>query len=255
MTRLDIRTKLLGATALLVWTLAFNHPLVQLGLTGILLALAAGARLGIGRILSRLAPLAPLLLLICLFTGFTGAQGFVNPENQTELWHWGSLTLTRGGLLLGGSFILRLINMVVLTLVLLAATPLDDFILLFVKLRLSRTLSFIITTAIRFVPELDRKRQLILTAQKARGLDSETGNLWQRLRARMAVMVPLMVNAILLADQLSLALMNRGFGYDSQWTALSSLRARKRDFLVGFLALAGAGLGIYLTLTGYWGKI
>lgn len=252
---LDIRAKLLAFAAFMVWSLAFNHPMIQLGLFGIILLLCLGSGLAPGAMIKRLAPLAPLLILILAFTGFTPAERFIHGENQAVLYTLFNLDITRGGLMLGATFVLRLMNMVAASLLFLTLTPLDDFINLFVKLRLSRTLSFIITTAIRFVPELDRKRHLILTAQRARGMDPNGGNPLQKLKSRLAVMVPLMVNAILLADQLSLSLMNRGFGYENQWTPLSRLRARPRDFFLSTLAILGIFLGIFLGFTRTTGMI
>ena len=251
---LDIRSKLLVFTAALVWTLVFTHPLVHGTLALAILVTGVTLGLGLRSMVSKLIPLAPLMAMILVFMAFAGGKTFIHPENQTLLFSFstglGKWVLYRGNLLMGLTFILRLTNMVMLTLILMATTPLDDFIGLFMKLRLPPTLSFIITTAIRFIPELDKKRQLILTAQRARGLGPEGQSPWGKLKIRMAVMVPLIVNAILLADHLSMALMNRGFGYRPQWTVLSQLRLKKRDYPVLLLGSAALVLGIVLKIQG-----
>ena len=126
---------------------------------------------------------------------------------------------------------------------------------LFVKLRLPTALSFLITTALRFVPALDRKRDLIMAAQQARGIDLNRGNWFRQFKNRMAIMIPLIVNSLVIADQLSMALMNRGFGYKKEWTQMTRLTIRKRDYLM--LALTGLGLAAVVAVrwTGIWGQI
>ncbi|WP_022667492.1 energy-coupling factor transporter transmembrane component T family protein [Desulfospira joergensenii] len=253
---LDIRSKLLLFILLMVLTLMFNHPAWH----GIMTLGIVGAGLGMGltfqRMFSRLIPLFPLFLLIAIFTGFSSTSGFIHPENRAPLLVvWKTLCLTRGGILLGITFLLRLVNMVVFTLLILASTPLDDFINLFVKLRFPPSLSFMITTALRFVPALDKKRALIITAQRARGIDPDQGGWLWRFKAHIAIMIPLIVNAILIADQLTMALMNRGFGYRNQWTILSRLCFTKKDYLILTVCAAGLASGIFIKFHGNWGMI
>ena len=253
---LDIRTKLSLFLLFMVWTVLFTHPACHIALTLTLLAAGSGSGLTAGQICRRLSPLTPLLLMIFLFTGFTVPGGMVHPENSTALATLGPhLTLTRGGLLLGLTFILRLVNMVTLTLLLLSTTSLDHFITLFTKLRMPRTLAVVITTAIRFVPELDRKREQIITAQRARGIAPDRGGRLRKFRARVAVMVPLIVNAILVADQLTMALMNRGFGYRNRWTVIDYLKFKPSDYLILALCLAGLGAGLFIRFQTGWGRI
>lgn len=254
--RLDIRTKLILFILFMVLTLLFNHPAWQGMMTLGIVGTGLGMGLTPGKMFSRLIPLFPLFFMIALFTGFSSARGFIHPENQFPLFTlWETLSLTRGGILLGMTFLLRLVNMVVFTLLILASTPLDDFINLFVTLRLSPSISFLITTALRFVPALDKKRDLIITAQRARGIDPDREKGFRRFKAQIAVMIPLIVNAILIADQLSMALMNRGFGYRNRWTSLFRLCFTKTDYLI--LVLSGIGLasGMFIRFHGNWGRI
>ncbi len=68
-------------------------------------------------------------------------------------------------------------------------------------------------------------------------------------------MPPLLINAILLAKQLSLALMNRGFGYRKQWTLLSDTRSRWLARVVMALAGLGIVLAPWLGFTRGFGRI
>jgi len=235
---LDIRSKFALFIQFMAWTILYDHPACH-G-TICLMVMGGGFHIGLSlkQMVAKLIPLTPLFFMIMLFTGFNNGAGFIHPENQAPiLTLWPGAVMTRGGLMLGATFLLRLVNMVVLTQIILASTPLDEFINLFVKLKLPPSLSFLITTAIRFVPALDKKKSLIIAAQRARGVDLDEGNWFRQFKSRVAIMIPLMVNAIIISDQLSMALTNRGFGYRKTWTIMTRLRFRMADYFIIFLCL------------------
>jgi len=235
---LDIRSKFALFIQFMAWTILYDHPACHGAICLMIIGTGLHIGLSLKQMFAKLIPLAPLFFMIMLFTGFNSGAGFIHPENQAPiLTLWPGAVMTRGGVMLGATFLLRLVNMVVLTQIILASTPLDEFINLFVKLRLPPALSFLITTAIRFVPALDKKRSLIITAQRARGVDLDEGNWFRQFKSRVAIMIPLMVNAIIISDQLSMALMNRGFGYRKTWTIMTRLRFRTADYFIMFLCL------------------
>ncbi|MBI9092792.1 MAG: energy-coupling factor transporter transmembrane protein EcfT [Desulfobacterium sp.] len=253
---LDIRSKSALFIQFMAWIILFDHPACH-GALGLMI-MGGGLHMGLSlkQMFSKLIPLTPLFIMIMVFTGFNSGAGFIHPENQAPLITlWPGGVLTRGGLMLGATFMLRLVNMVVLTQILLASTPLDEFINLFVKLRLSPALSFLITTAIRFVPALDQKRTLIITAQRARGVDLDEGNWFRQFKNRVTIMIPLMVNAIVIADQLSMALMNRGFGYRKTWTPMTRLRFRTVDYFILVFSLVSLVSALVIRYQGPIGNL
>lgn len=250
---LDIRTKLAIFSAFLIPSFMFDHPLWHLGLG--VLVLVAGRISGqpLKQLVSGLAPVLPLLILIVLFTGFNANQSFRDPFNQTPIFEPGAgLILTRGGLLLGLTFLLRLTNMIVASKILMATAPLDDLIQVFHKMRLPHSLSFVITTAIRFIPELEKKRRLILSAQQARGASLDDKGMVTRFRMRIAIMVPLIVNAIIMADRLSMAMLIRGFGYRNTWTNLHEIRLKRPDLIILLLCLITIISTVFIRFTTQW---
>ena len=60
--------------------------------------------------------------------------------------------------------------------------------------------------ALRFIPTLIEETDKIMSAQKARGADFETGNLLQRAKALVPILVPLFVSAFRRADELATAM-------------------------------------------------
>jgi energy-coupling factor transport system permease protein len=253
---LDIRSKMALFIQFTIWSFLFNHPVCHLTIGILVISTGRAMGLSLPRLFSKLSPLLPLFIMIIICTGFTGSDGFVHEENTAILFTlWTKLEMTRGGLMLGMTFLLRLTNMVVMTIIILESTELDDFINLFIKLKLPLSLSFIITTAIRFVPELNKKRDLIITAQRARGIDMNKGGWFRQYKIRISIMIPLIINSIIMADQLTMGLLNRGFGYTNNWTVLSELKLRPKDYFTVVICLISLISGIALRIQANWGLI
>ncbi len=107
------------------------------------------------------------------------------------------------------------------------------------KLHVPYTFSFILTTGLRYVPLMGRNMRRIMDAQTARGVD-----LSFRLRNAanlLALIVPLLLQCFLLAEQLAMAMESRGFGSPVR-TSRKQLRFSTWDSLLilsGFAAFAG----------------
>jgi energy-coupling factor transport system permease protein len=145
--------------------------------------------------------------------------------------------------------------MVTVSAVFVFISPLDDLIQLLQKLRIPYEFSFIITTAIRFIPTLDRKRLLILDAQRARGANFKEKSILNMFRAQIPVMVPLIINAILIADALSMAMLNRGFGYAKTRTNLQELTFTPKDYWAGMICCLLVSGGLYLRIGWKLGRL
>ena len=67
-------------------------------------------------------------------------------------------------------------------------------------------LAMMMSIALRFIPTLIEETDKIMSAQKARGADFETGNLLQKAKALVPILVPLFVSAFRRADELATAM-------------------------------------------------
>lgn len=246
---LDIRTKIIGLTVIMVLSFVFNSPLYNALLLTFVAIMAFSAGMPHRRIYQLLIPLIPILIFILLFSGFTPADRFVAPENQKVIIylipHW-QLGVTMGGLLQGLSFIFRLLAMVIASSLMTLTTPMDDFIQLFNKLRVPFEFSFALTTALRFIPTMNRKRELVIDAQKARGANLAEKSLVGYIKTSVPIMVPLMVNSIRMANNLSMAMLNRGYGFSTHRTILKQSSFKPRDYFTCCLISTAAALGVYL---------
>ena len=93
-------------------------------------------------------------------------------------------------------------------------------------------LAMMMSIALRFIPTLIEETDKIMSAQKARGADFETGSLMQRAKALVPLLVPLFVSAFRRADELATAMECRCYHGGEGRTKLNVLRYQTRDYLV-----------------------
>ena len=103
--------------------------------------------------------------------------------------------------------------------------------------------AMMMTIALRFIPTLIEETDKIMSAQKARGADFESGNIIKRAKALIPVLVPLFVSSFRRADELATAMECRLYHGGSGRTRLKSLRYGKIDAIgVIILVLVCAGI-------------
>ena len=103
--------------------------------------------------------------------------------------------------------------------------------------------AMMMTIALRFIPTLLEETDKIMTAQKARGASFSEGNLMQRAKALVPVLVPLFVSAFRRAEELATAMECRCYRGEAGRTKMRQLHAAGRDYIamtVTLVFLAGA---------------
>ena len=111
-------------------------------------------------------------------------------------------------------------------------------------------LAMMMSIALRFIPTLIEETDKIMSAQKARGADFESGSLFQRAKALVPILVPLFISAFRRADELATAMECRCYHGGEGRTALHVLRYEKRDFAVMALFAALVAAVIVLKVLG-----
>ena len=219
----DVRSKLVALAAAVTATFLTSNPLAHLGLA----ALTAGALMrvrGIRGLWGLLAPMVPVLALVFGFAAFTP-----------------------GGIGYASALVLRLVTMLCSTAALLATTPAERFTTLMRTLRLPNPLVFVCTTALRFIPTLRRRSRQITEAQQVRGAHIDSRGPVRRVLAHATIMVPLLTSGIRMSEDLSAAMISRGYGITRHPTRLHDLHWTWRDTL---LALASAALPLLAIAAG-----
>ena len=100
-------------------------------------------------------------------------------------------------------------------------------------------LAMMMSIALRFIPTLIEETDKIMSAQKARGADFESGNLLSRAKAMVPILVPLFISAFRRADELATAMECRCYHGGEGRTKLSELHYQTRDWVA---YLTGAAL-------------
>ena len=109
-------------------------------------------------------------------------------------------------------------------------------------------MTIMMSMALRFIPTLIEETDKIMSAQKARGADFETGRLTERARALLPILVPLFVSAFRRADELAVAMESRCYHGGEGRTRMKQLSMQRRDALA--LALGAAFLAGMIVLKG-----
>ena len=244
--RLDPRTKLLMVVLYIV-ALFLAKWWVSYGLMLAFLVTAV--------VLSRIRPkalfrgLKPLLIIII----FTALINLFYSDGQVLVQFW-IFRITREGILQAVFLVLRIMMLVMGTFLLTYTTSpialtdgLESLLGPLKKIRFPvHELAMMMSIALRFIPTLIEETDKIISAQKARGADFETGNLFRRAKALVPILVPLFVSAFRRADELATAMECRCYHGDEGRTKMKQLHYRLRDVVT--LLLGAALLGGVITL-------
>jgi ABC-type cobalt transport system, permease component CbiQ and related transporters len=205
--KMDPRMKLLLTFALLV-VVFVAQGFVAFGLIALFVLFINGV--------SKISPrflvkgLKPILFIVV----FTFILNVFFQAGGTVLWSLGFIRITDEGLRLAFFLAARLILLVVSSqLLTLTTSPIaltDGLEALFKPLNRihfpSHEIAMMMSIALRFIPTLMDESDKIMNAQKARGADFESGNVLQRAKALVPLLVPLFVSAFRRADELAMAM-------------------------------------------------
>lgn len=244
--RLDPRLKLLALIAFIVLLFVADN-FYALGVCAILLILAiAASRVPFGSVLRSIKGIIFILV-------FTGILNIFFHSGATVYWEWGILKITLEGIIFTVFLMFRLFFLVMASSVLtLTTTPvsLTDGIesllkpLKYIKFPVHE-LALIMSIALRFIPTLIDETNRIIAAQKARGADFESGNLFKRIKAMVPILIPLLISAFRRAEELGDAMDARCYSGSKNRTKYKKLRFGWRD-LIAFLLLGALIAGVVL---------
>lgn len=238
MHKMDPRLKLVIAMGYIVVLFLAKGP-VSYGLcAAALLISAAVARLGARVLWDSIRP----LWFVIVFTAVINL--FYSPEG-TVLVHFWRITVTTGGVYAAVTMALRILLLIMGTFVFLNYTTspilltdgLEQLLNPLRKIKVPvHELSMMMTIALRFIPTLMEETDKIISAQKARGADFESGNLVRRAKALLPILVPLFVSSFRRADELATAMECRCYRGGEGRTRLHVFRFEKRDWIAAVIA-------------------
>jgi energy-coupling factor transport system permease protein len=213
-------------------------PVALVALLGLLVcsSAVAGVATSVGR--------AALPILVPLALGLLAIHGFFRAGSGVVLASVGPLTLWRDGVAYAVSFLGVLTAFVLAGLVFVSTTHPKKLMTGLTDAGVPRKLGYVFVASLQLVPDLRRRAERIVDAQRSRGLDTR-GSVPSRVRALVSLLGPLLIGALVSTQTRSLALEARGFSLDGPRTSLYALSSTRLDWALrvggvfGVVGLAG----------------
>lgn len=230
--RLDPRIKLL-LTVLYIVMLFIAKGFVGLALGVVFLAFAFSVSgIPIKMMAKSVKPILPIII-------FTGILNLFFISSGEVLFSWTFIRITNDGLRTMVFVAVRIIFLILGTSLLTYTTSpiaLTDAIeRIFSPLKIihfpAHEIAMMMTIALRFIPTLIEETDKIMSAQKARGADLETGSVIRRAKALTPILIPLFVSAFRRAEELALAMECRCYHGGDGRTRMKQLKTTVLDYL------------------------
>lgn len=212
-------------------------------LLGVLFGFAAYliSRIPLSMIWKSMKPVVPIVIFTAVLNLFL--------STGDPLWQWKFLKITREGIETAVFMSVRILCLIAGTSLLTYTTSpialtdgIERLLSPLKKIKLPvHELAMMMTIALRFIPTLIDETDKIMSAQKARGADMESGGLLQRIRALIPVLIPLFVSAFRRAYELAIAMECRCYQGGAGRTRMKQLHYAARDWLAFAVLLVFIG--------------
>ncbi len=249
--RFDPRSKILF-TVLFIAAIFLCKGLVSYGITLLILLIMIGISKVQPRVfLKGMKPVVFIVVCTAILNLFY--------TSGTVLWSWGILKITEEGIWKAGFMVLRILMLIACTLLLTYTTSpilltdgLEKLLRPLKKLHFPvHELSMMMSIALRFIPTLIQETDKIISAQKARGADFDSGNLIQKAKALIPILIPLFISSFRRAEELAIAMECRCYHGDEGRTSLRQLHYAGRDYgLIVFSIALCAGIVVLRVVFG-----
>lgn len=245
--KMDPRVKLLFLIAFIVAIFIADTLYGMLLCLIFLMAAIIAARVPFGSVLRSVKGIIFILIITAVLNlFFHGGENLLTPEDFP-------IAIYREAVVYTIFLILRLFLLVMASALLtLTTTPVrltDGIESLLTPLKWIKfpvhELALIMSIALRFIPTLIDETNRIMAAQKARGADFESGNIFKRIKAVIPILIPLLISAFRRAEELGDAMDARCYSGSKNRTKYKKLTLSFRDF-IAFLAAAALIAGVVL---------
>ena len=230
--RLDPRVKIVCTLLYLVSLFLFNEIFVYLIATAFLAAVIKISKVPFKFIVKGLKPIVMLLMITVLFNLFLTRTG-------TVVFSFWIIKLTDVGIETAVFMAVRLIYLILgSSIMTFTTTPnaltdgIEKLLWPLHKIHVPvHEIAMMMSIALRFIPILLEETDKIMKAQIARGADLESGNIIQKAKAMIPILVPLFVSAFRRANDLAMAMEARCYRGGEGRTKMKPLVYKKNDFM------------------------
>ncbi|MCI6007557.1 energy-coupling factor transporter transmembrane component T family protein [Oscillospiraceae bacterium LCP25S3_E10] len=240
--KIDPRVKILLIIAYIVFLFVANN-FVSLGFMALVtVAIVLLTKIPVKMYFKGLKAIMFIILFTSVLNMFYGSG--------EPIWQWGFLKITLNGISNAVFISIRIVALIFISCVLTYTTSPTDLTDALERLMKPLTvlhikvheIAMMMTIALRFVPTLLEETDKIMSAQKARGANMDSGGLIKRVKAMMPVLVPLLVSAFNRAYELAVAMECRCYRGGGGRTRMKVLKAGTKDAVavaVSVFVLAG----------------
>lgn len=229
--RLDPRTKLIALIVYIVALFTADSWLTYSIAFAFLAGMIALSKIPVKAIVRGMKPLVFVLI-------FTGILNLFFTGGERVLVSFWKITVTLEGVTRAIFMMVRILMLISATFLLTYTTSpisltdgLESLLSPLKKIRVPvHELSMMMCIALRFIPTLIEETDKIISAQKARGADFETGSLMNRVKALVPILVPLFISAFRRADELATAMECRCYHGGDGRTKMKLLRLKRPDY-------------------------
>lgn len=189
-------------------------------------------------ILKSVKPILPLMI-------FTAILNMLFITGEKPLFQWWIITIYPEGIRMSCFMLLRIVSLIVgMSLLTYTTSPImltDAIERLMSPLKKVRfpvhELSMMMTIALRFIPTLVEETDKIMSAQKARGAELDSGGFLKRAKALVPIIIPLFVSAFKRANELATAMECRCYKGGDGRTRMRQLKIAARDIIAAVIML------------------
>ena len=236
--RLDPRFKII-ITIIYIVMLFTGSTAICLGIGAVYTFMAiALSRIPLKMFWKSVKPLLPFLLITAVINLMLVRTGDV-------LWSWKALKVTEDGLNISAFMIVRICLLIMGTSILTYTTSpitltdaIERLLSPLKKLRFPvHELAMMMSIALRFIPTLIEETDKIISAQKARGAEIDSGSFINRAKNLISILVPLFISAFRRADELATAMECRCYHGGEGRTRLRQMKSAPRDYAALFVTI------------------
>jgi len=255
--KMDPRLKLVITVLYITALFMCRGPVPYIILGGLLILAVGLSNVGFRQVTRGLKPILILLIITTLFNVFYTTGGKVIVD-------WSFITITDYGLYNAFYMVLRIVLLIIATFTLLTYTTspimLSDALESVLKpLKAAKVpvheLAMMMTIALRFIPTLLEETDKIMSAQKSRGADFETGGLIRRAKALIPILIPLFVSAFRRAEELATAMECRCYKGGDGRTKLRVMKLKASDYVILIVCISLFTLAVFANYTVTFGVI
>ncbi len=249
--RLDPRTKFIGTIIFIVSVFLF-HSIPGYAIAALFLAaMIMLSKVPVKFIFKGLKAIFMILL-------FTAVFNILLTPGEV-LWQWKFLRVTKEGLILAGRMALRLVFLVIgSSIMTLTTSPnqltngLERLLRPLNKIHIPvHEIAMMMSIALRFIPILLEETDKIMKAQIARGADFEKGNILQKARNMVPLLVPLFISAFRRANDLAMAMEARCYHGGENRTQMKPLHYHRNDYIAFVILLLYFAVALLSRILGF----